>query len=58
MLSQLSSATSKITPFTYSRSPEPKTPVWTKVAALGVALLFAFFVVHGVHGLTQAFGIA
>jgi hypothetical protein len=58
MLSQLSSATSKITPFTYSPSPAAKSPAWTKIAALGIALLFAFFVVHGVHGLSQAFGIA
>jgi len=58
MLSQLSSSQSKIEPFQYEAPREPKIGVWTKLAMLGVSILFALFVVNGVHGIAQAFGVA
>jgi hypothetical protein len=58
MLSQMSSTQSKVTPFRYERPREAKAGMWTKVVVMSVGIAFALFVVNGVHGIAQAFGIA
>jgi hypothetical protein len=55
MLSQLSSASPKIAAFRYDR---PKGSMIVNLAAIAGAIMFALFVVQGVHGLTQAFAMA
>lgn len=57
MLSQLSSASSKIAPFSYDRPAAPKGSMIVNLAAIAGAIMFALFVVQGVHGLTQAFAM-
>jgi len=58
MLSQLSSSQDKAAPFQYEKPRAPKGWAFTELVVLGGSALFALFVVNGIHGLAQAFGIA
>ena len=58
MLSQLSSTQDARTPLRDEPPLAPKMGTMTTLAVLGMAILFSLFVVTGVHGIAQAFGIA
>ena len=58
MLSQLSSTQDDQIAVQHVRQEWPKSGMLTALVTLGVTVGFALFVVTGVHGLIQAFGIA